>query len=62
MEQRRFGRTGHQSTVAIFGGAALGKFDQAIDDAAMERVIAAGVNHIDIAPRWRVLDSLLCNE
>lgn len=52
MEKRRFGRTGHFSTVAIFGGAALGKFDQAADDAAIERVIAAGVNHIDIAPSY----------
>ena len=33
MEPRRFGRTGHSSTVAILGGAALGKFDAAADDA-----------------------------
>jgi aryl-alcohol dehydrogenase-like predicted oxidoreductase len=52
MEKRRFGRTGHLSTVAIFGGAALGKVTQAQADATMERVIAAGVNHIDIAPSY----------
>ena len=52
METRRFGRTGHFSTVAILGGAAFGKTDQATTDAAMERVIAAGVNHIDIAPSY----------
>ncbi len=52
MEKRRFGRTGHFSTVAILGGAALGKFDQAIDDTAIARAIAAGVNHIDIAPSY----------
>lgn len=52
MEKRRFGRTGHFSTVAILGGAALGKFDQSVDDAAIERAIAAGVNHIDIAPSY----------
>jgi aryl-alcohol dehydrogenase-like predicted oxidoreductase len=52
METRRFGRTGHYSTVAILGGAAFGKIDQTTTDAAMERVIAAGVNHIDIAPSY----------
>ena len=52
MEKRRFGRTGHQSTGAILGGAAFGKATQAESDAAMERVIAAGVNHIDIAPSY----------
>ena len=52
METRRFGRTGHFSTVAILGGAAFGKVDQATTDATMERVIAAGVNHIDIAPSY----------
>jgi len=52
METRRFGRTGHFSTVAILGGAAFGKIDQAAADAAMERAIAAGVNHIDIAPSY----------
>jgi aryl-alcohol dehydrogenase-like predicted oxidoreductase len=52
METRRFGRTGHFSTVAILGGAAFGKIDQATADAAMGRVIVAGVNHIDIAPSY----------
>ncbi len=52
METRRFGRTGHFSTVAILGGAAFGKVDQATADAAMERALAAGVNHIDIAPSY----------
>jgi aryl-alcohol dehydrogenase-like predicted oxidoreductase len=52
METRRFGRTGHFSTVAILGGAAFGKIDQATADAAMPRVLAAGVNHIDIAPSY----------
>lgn len=52
METRRFGRTGHMSTVAIFGAVALGQIDQAQADAVMEQVIAAGVNHIDIAPSY----------
>ena len=52
METRRFGRTGHLSTVAIFGSASVGQVTQAQADAAMERVITAGVNHIDIAPSY----------
>ena len=49
METRRFGRTGHMSTVAIFGGAAFSQVSQKEADKAMELIIEAGVNHIDIA-------------
>lgn len=49
METRRFGRIGHMSTVAIFGAAAFGQVSQAEADKAMELIIEAGVNHIDIA-------------
>lgn len=52
METRRFGRTGHMSTVAILGAAAFAKSTQAETDTAMEHVIAAGVNHIDVAPSY----------
>jgi aryl-alcohol dehydrogenase-like predicted oxidoreductase len=52
METRRFGRTGHASTVAIFGGAAFWECDQEEADRVMEMVIAAGVNHIDVAPSY----------
>jgi aryl-alcohol dehydrogenase-like predicted oxidoreductase len=52
MERRRFGRTGHESTVAIFGAAAFWDVDQAEADRTMERVIEAGVNHIDVAPQY----------
>jgi len=52
MEKRRFGRTGHVSTVAIFGTAAFWEITQAEADAVMEQVIAAGVNHIDVAPSY----------
>jgi predicted aldo/keto reductase-like oxidoreductase len=40
------------STVAIFGAACLGKVTQAEADATIEKVIAAGVNHIDVAPSY----------
>jgi aryl-alcohol dehydrogenase-like predicted oxidoreductase len=49
METRRFGRTGHMSTVAIFGAAAFSQVSQEEADKAMELIIEAGVNHIDIA-------------
>lgn len=52
METRKFGRTGHLSTVAIFGAAAFWEISQADADKVMEQVIEAGVNHIDIAPSY----------
>jgi len=56
MQTRRFGRTGHESTVAIFGAAAFSQVDQAEADAAMEQVIAAGVNHVDVAPSYGIAE------
>ncbi len=52
METRRFGRTGHMSTIAILGAFAFSAATQAETDAAMERVVAAGANHIDVAPSY----------
>jgi predicted aldo/keto reductase-like oxidoreductase len=52
METRRFGRTGHMSTVAIFGAVSLGRISQDLADVAVQQVIDAGVNHIDIAPSY----------
>lgn len=52
MEKRRFGRSGHMSTIAIFGGAAFYEISQADADKVMEQVIAWGINHIDIAPSY----------
>jgi aryl-alcohol dehydrogenase-like predicted oxidoreductase len=52
MQTRRFGRTGHMSTVAILGAAAFSKATQAETDTAVEQCIAAGVNHIDVAPSY----------
>ncbi len=40
------------STVAIFGAAAFGGVTQAEADRVMEMIIAAGVNHIDVAPSY----------
>jgi len=52
METRRFGRTGHMSTIAIFGAAAFWEIEQKDADRVMEAVIEAGVNHIDVAPSY----------
>src|SRR5258706_3259706 len=52
METRRFGRTAHISTIAIFGAAAFWQIAQADADKVMEQVIEAGINHIDIAPSY----------
>ncbi|GAB4579264.1 MAG: aldo/keto reductase [Anaerolineales bacterium] len=49
MEKRRFGRTGHLSTVAIFGGAAFWDITQEDADRVIEQVLTAGVNHFDVA-------------
>ena len=53
METRRFGRTGHMSTIAIFGAAAFWEISQEDADKVMEQVIEAGINHIDVAPGYR---------
>ena len=52
MEKRRFGRTEHMSTVAILGAFAFSAATQDETDEAMEGVIEAGVNHVDVAPTY----------
>ncbi len=47
-----FGSTGHRSSRLIFGAAALARVDQATADAALERLLALGVNHIDTAASY----------
>ena len=52
MEKRRLGRTGYESTVVTFGTAGLGRVTQEVADRAIQQVLDAGVNHIDIAPTY----------
>ena len=59
MDTRRFGRSGHQSTVAIFGAAAVGDVVQTAADVALELLLQAGVNHIDVAPSYGEAESRL---
>jgi aryl-alcohol dehydrogenase-like predicted oxidoreductase len=50
--RRPFGRTGHASTLALFGGAALARASQADADRALDLLLRHGVNHIDTAARY----------
>ncbi|HET7342318.1 MAG TPA: aldo/keto reductase [Methylomirabilota bacterium] len=52
IERRPFGRTGHMSTVTLFGGAALAQASQDAADRALELLLRHGVNHIDTAARY----------
>jgi len=52
MEKRRYGRTNHMSTLAVFGAAALGQLDQPLADQAIQQALNSGINHIDIAPSY----------
>ena len=49
MQRRRLGRTGHQSTVLIYGAAALAHVDQDVADRAIQQALGAGINHFDVA-------------
>jgi aryl-alcohol dehydrogenase-like predicted oxidoreductase len=58
MERRVLGRTGHESSVAILGGAAFWETTVEVVAAAFERAVAAGVNHLDIAPQYGMAEDL----
>ncbi len=44
-----FGRTGHESTRIVFGGAALSRVTQEEADGTLEVLLRYGVNHLDVA-------------
>src|SRR5262245_59093405 len=50
--QQPFGRTGHQSTRIIFGGAALGRASQDEADRALDVLLEHGINHVDVAASY----------
>jgi aryl-alcohol dehydrogenase-like predicted oxidoreductase len=52
METRRLGRTEHASSVAILGAAAFARSTPEVAEAAFHAALAAGVNHLDIAPQY----------
>jgi aryl-alcohol dehydrogenase-like predicted oxidoreductase len=52
IEKRAFGRTRHTSSAVLFGGAALGRVDQASADRVLDLLLEYGINHIDTAPSY----------
>jgi predicted aldo/keto reductase-like oxidoreductase len=52
VEQRRLGRLGHQSSVLIYGAAALSEVDQDTADASVKLALDAGINHFDVAASY----------
>ncbi len=49
METRRLGRLGHDSSVLLYGAAALSDVSQDVADRAVDEALAAGINHFDVA-------------
>ena len=49
MEKRRLGRLEHQSSVLIYGAAALSEVSQDVADRSIQEALDAGINHFDVA-------------
>ena len=52
IERIPFGRTGHQSSRVIFGGAALSSMRQEKADRLLPLLLEYGINHIDVAASY----------
>ncbi|MGH9091722.1 MAG: aldo/keto reductase, partial [Acidimicrobiales bacterium] len=59
MDTRRLGRTGHRSSLAVLGAAAFWDTPPQEARAAFDAALAAGVNHLDIAPQYGRSQKLL---
>ncbi len=59
MERRRLGRTGHESSVAILGGAAFARCTAEDAEVGFADALSRGVNHLDIAPRYGEAENLI---
>jgi aryl-alcohol dehydrogenase-like predicted oxidoreductase len=59
VEQRRLGRTEHNSSVLVVGGAAWGRSTTDEVSAHLDRCLAAGCNSLDIAPSYGDAQRLL---
>ena len=52
ISKQLFGRTGHESTRVVFGGAALSKVTQDEADQTLEVLLRYGINHLDVAAAY----------
>ena len=52
IERAPFGATGHESSRAIFGAAALGNVSKHNADKTLELLLHHGINHIDVAAKY----------
>ena len=52
MEYRRLGRLENQSSVLIYGAAALSDVTQDVADQSIDDALAAGINHFDVAASY----------
>ena len=59
MERRRLGRTEHESSVAILGGAACWAATVEEAGAWLQLALDRGVNHLDIAPQYGAAESVV---
>jgi aryl-alcohol dehydrogenase-like predicted oxidoreductase len=59
VEQRRLGRTGHFSSVAILGGAACWGATLEQAGAWLQLARSRGVNHLDIAPQYGAAEAVV---
>jgi aryl-alcohol dehydrogenase-like predicted oxidoreductase len=59
VERRRLGRTGHESSVAVLGGAAC--WAATVEEAGewLRLALEHGVNHLDIAPQYGAAESVV---
>ncbi len=49
MEKRRLGRLEHESSVLIYGAAALGEVSQDVADRSVQQALDGDINHFDVA-------------
>lgn len=49
MERRRLGRIGHESSVLIYGAAALAQVDPETAETSLREALDGGINHFDVA-------------
>lgn len=52
VEKRRLGRLAHQSSVLIYGAAALADVSQEVADLSVQEALDGGINHFDVAASY----------